>query len=313
MDAVVQRLTATEVSVGDIRMTLTAQAQHGDSVRAMMEQINARLEQVMAGHDRLHQEIAELRGRGPAGPGARTRINPKDLKLQILGDGPSSCFRQQWGEWADKSKDYLSLRLPEVANLRARLTALESKKDPMSPEEITDFNLDDGSAAELRFFFKNFTTAYPYDQISALGDQSPLEMWRVLAQSCDPMSHEGNFTDSQSLHSPSRCKSLEALPGQIASWKKQLERWSARTKEKLAPSTQKEALIRLCPEDLELDIRKNAEKLDSFEKIERYILFMVNHEVEQKRRQRYLWHSVASETTKISGWRTREAKEFRIF
>ena len=193
--------------------------------------------------------------------GGRTRVNPKDLKLQILGEGAASCYRQQWGEWADKAKDYLSLRLPEVANLRARLTTLEAKKDSLTTAEIDDFKLDDGAAAELRFFLKNFTTAYPYDQLTAMGDQSPLEMWRVLAQSCDPMSHEGNFTDSQTLHHPSRCKSLEALPGQIASWKKQLERWSARTNEKLAPSTQKEALIRLCPEDLELDIRKMQKNL----------------------------------------------------
>ena len=112
MDAVIQRLTATEVSVGDIRQTLTAQAQSADSVRNVIDQVSNQLAQVMAGHDRIHAEIAELRrgsGGTARGGGRRPTISPKELKLDVLGDPSGPGYRQQWMEWSDKAKDYLSL------------------------------------------------------------------------------------------------------------------------------------------------------------------------------------------------------------
>ena len=110
-------------------------------------------------------------------------------------------------------------------------------------------------------------------------------MWRVVAQSRDPLSHEGNFTDSQQLHNPTRCKTYEELPGQLAQWRKSLERWTARTSETLADSTQKEAILRMCPAELELDMRKHYENFDSIPKMERYIQNMVNHELEVQRKR----------------------------
>ena len=92
--------------------------------------------------------------------------------------------------------------------------------------------------------------------------------------------------DSQLLHYPKRAKTYEELPSLIASWKRNMERWSARTGEKLAESTQREALMRMCPSELELDMRKHADKFDTLPKAERYIQTMVNHELEVKRNHR---------------------------
>ena len=228
LQAVQERLSANEVALGDLRQTVTAQAVNADNVRVMMEQVAAQITQMATSHERLHQELAEMR-RAPGGSSRRPGITPKDFKLEILGDSSGPGFRQQWHEWSDKAKDYLSLRLPDTLNLRQILTRLESRKEALNDEEVKEVDLDPNAIAEIRFFLKNNTTGYPYDQLTGLGDKSPLEMWRTLAQSCDPLSHEGNFTDSQMLHYPKRAKNYEDLPSLIASWKRNMERWSART------------------------------------------------------------------------------------
>ena len=264
MDAVVQRITAVELIVGDLRTTLTAQAQSADNGRMAMEQLAAQISTVNASHDLLHREISELRSRGTgAGAKSRSGIGGKDLKLEVLGDAAGTGFRQQWPEWSDKAKDYLALRLPDEMDIRHLLTQLQSQSEPVSADDIEKAGLSTASIAELRFFLKNYTTGYPYDSISGLSDKSPLEMWRVLAQACDPMSHAGNFTDSQHLHSPKQAKSYENVPVQVAHWKRSLERWQARTGERLAESTQREALMRICPAELEWEIRKESHRLDT--------------------------------------------------
>ena len=57
IDALTQRQTATEVSLGDLRQTITAQAQQADVVKNLLEQIGAQVSQVMASHDRVHKEF----------------------------------------------------------------------------------------------------------------------------------------------------------------------------------------------------------------------------------------------------------------
>ena len=258
MDALVQRMQATELAVGDFRQTLTAQAQNSDAVRTLLESLSGQVTQVMAAHDRLHRDLADRSNTFASSFGSRrTPINTKDLKLGVLGEASGGGYRQQWAEWSDKAKDFMAIRIPEPADLRKQLTTLESQKEAMTDAEIETVGLDAAAVAEMRFFLKNYTTSFPYDQLTSLGDAHPLEMWRTLAQSCDPLSHEGNFTDSQHLHNPPRSRSYDDLPMQVASWKKSLERWSARTGEKLAETTKREALLRMCPSELELEMRKS--------------------------------------------------------
>ena len=97
------------------------------------------------------------------GGGRRAGVSPKDLKLDILGDVGQGGYRQQWPEWSDKAKDYLSLRLSDIPDFRKTLSSLESKKDPLTEIEISNAKLDPGAAAEMRFFMKNFCTGVPYD------------------------------------------------------------------------------------------------------------------------------------------------------
>ena len=224
MEAMVQRMSATELAVGDIRTTLTAQAQNADSMRTLLEQVAAQINGVMEAHEKIHQEVADVRARGGPSFSAtrKVAITPKDLKIEVLGNPSGAGYRQQWPEWSDKAKDYLALRLPDEMDLRSVLTKLESQKEPLTESQLAEYKMDAGSKAELRFFLKNNTTGYPYNQLA--GNKDPLEMWRVVAQSCDPLSHEGNFTDSQQLHNPTRCKTYEELPGQLAQWRKSLER-----------------------------------------------------------------------------------------
>ena len=188
IDALTQRQTATEVSIGDLRQTITAQAQQADAVKNLLEQIGAQVSQVMASHDRVHKELSDMRDRGGVGGSGRPpSITLKDLRIDVLGDPQGPGFRQQWAEWADKAKDYLSLRLPAEMDLRTTLPKLEAQKDPMTRTQIDEFDFKPASVAELRFFLKNNTKGYPYDQLVGLGDAHPLEMWRVIAQSCDPL------------------------------------------------------------------------------------------------------------------------------
>ena len=64
IDALTQRQTATEVSLGDLRQTITAQAQQADATRILIDQLGAQITQMMASHDRIHQEVPEARDRG---------------------------------------------------------------------------------------------------------------------------------------------------------------------------------------------------------------------------------------------------------
>ena len=66
MEAMVQRMSATELVVGDIRTTLTAQAQNADSMRTLLEQVAAQINGVMEAHEKIHQEVADVRARGGA-------------------------------------------------------------------------------------------------------------------------------------------------------------------------------------------------------------------------------------------------------
>ena len=158
MQAIQERLSASELQVGNlqttmgtIQTTLTAQAQNSESTRTLLEQLSRQVSQVMAAHDQVHQEMAEVRSqiRNGGGPGRRAKFNPKDLKLELLGDPACGGYRQQWAEWSDKAKDYMSLLLPDIADLRRKLTQLEALKDPLSPDEIRDAGIDAGVAAEF--------------------------------------------------------------------------------------------------------------------------------------------------------------------
>ena len=160
LQAVQERLSANEIALGDLRQAVTAQAVNVDNARVMMEQIATQITQMAASHERLHQEMGDLR-RAPGGTNRRPGITPKDLKLEILGDSSGPGFRQQWPEWCDKAKDYLALRLPETVDLRQTLTRLESRKDALTDAEVDEIRLDPNAVAEIRFFLKNNTTGYP--------------------------------------------------------------------------------------------------------------------------------------------------------
>ena len=124
MDAVISRLSASEMALGDIRTTMTSQAQNADSMRTLLEQLAGQVTQVMASHDKLHQDLIGMRsGSFPGGEKRRANISVKDLKLELLGE--SGNFRQQWVEWSDKVKDFLALRIPDTPDLRSKLGALE--------------------------------------------------------------------------------------------------------------------------------------------------------------------------------------------
>ena len=88
------------------------------------------------------------------------------------------------------------MRLPDELDFRAILTRLESQKEPLTSVQLEDIKLEPNSKGEFRFFMKNHTTGYPYDMLAGMSDDDPLEMWRMLSQTCDPLSREGNFTDS---------------------------------------------------------------------------------------------------------------------
>ena len=84
MDAVISRLSASEMALGDIRTTMTSQAQNADSMRTLLEQLAGQVTQVMASHDKLHQDLIGMRTNPSVGGGEKRRANisVKDLKLE---------------------------------------------------------------------------------------------------------------------------------------------------------------------------------------------------------------------------------------
>ena len=94
MDALVQRMQATELAVGDLRQTLTAQAQNSDAVRTLLESLSGQVNQVMAAHDRLHRDLAERGNPFSSSIGSkRSPITTKDLKLTVLGEATGGGYR----------------------------------------------------------------------------------------------------------------------------------------------------------------------------------------------------------------------------
>ena len=60
MDAIMGRLTASELAIGDLRQTMTAQAQNADSVRALLDQLSSNVAQVNRSHEAIHQELNRI-------------------------------------------------------------------------------------------------------------------------------------------------------------------------------------------------------------------------------------------------------------